>query len=247
MDIIKFNGWELLQREGDGVLTVADLFLAEKLEYSRPVEIRKLIRRMEKAGQLGVVATVATTSGNKGGRGGVQYLLTKHQAIKVTTRAETKVADKITDDVITVFLAAQEGRLTAPATPLLSALEQQVKQLADVVGVLVSIEHARLTREQANAREESTPVDFPTGPARLPSPSKAKANQGELIPLQRPWYLVADICQRWDIDYPDFWREFGRAGGRRKDQARQSNRGWQVREDIARKILVQLDYARGHQ
>jgi hypothetical protein len=138
----------------------------------------------------------------------------------------------------------RRGQLTAPP-PLLSTLEQQVKQLADVVGMLVSIEHARLTREQASAREESTPVDFPAGAARLPPPSKAKALQGELLPVARPWYLVADLCREWGLGYPDFWREFGRAGGRRKDQARESARGWQVREDIARKILVQLDYVRG--
>jgi len=239
MDIVKVNGWDLVV-EGGAAPVVSDLFLATKLEYENPVAIRKLIKRMADAGQLGLVSTKEINATGRG-RKGVQYLLTKHQAIKVITRSETKVADQITDEVIATFLAVEEGRLVAP-TPVPSALEQQVKQLADLVGMLVSMEHARCLREQ---RAESTPVDFPAASPRLPAASKARANQGELIPLHKAWYLVADLCHEWDIDYSDLWREFGRAGGRRKDQARQSNRGWQIREDIARKILVQLEYQRG--
>jgi len=240
MDIVKVNGWTLTQ-EGEGEPLIQDLELATRLGYARPGNIRGLIRRMEEAGQLTGVYFTAKQTSTKGGRPSEEYHLTEAQSLKVIARSKTDAADKILDEVIGVYIQWRRGQLASPA-PAPSGLEQQVKQLADLVGMLVSMEHARCQRE---ARAESTPVDFPATSPRLPAASKAKANQGELIPLHKAWYLVADLCREWDIEYSDLWREFGRAGGRRKDQARQSNRGWQVREEIARKILVQLEYQRG--
>jgi len=240
MDIIKVNGWTLTQ-EGEGEPLIQDLELATRLGYERPETIRKLIARMTEAGQLGGTHSTVEQLPGRGRRPTKVYHLTEAQSLKVIARSKTSAADKILDEVIAVYIQWRRGQLAAPA-PVPSGLEQQVKQLADLVGMLVSMEHARCLREQ---RAESTPVDFPAASPRLPAASKAKANQGELIPLHKAWYLVADLCREWDIDYSDLWREFGRAGGRRKDQARQSSRGWQIREDIARKILVQLEYQRG--
>lgn len=111
----QIDGWTLgFDTQGDEP-RIRDLELGARLGYARPVEIRKVVRRLSALpafGALRVIATVATTSG---GRPGHEFWLTEAQALKVIARSETDLADKILDEVIAVYLAWRRGHLV-PAT-----------------------------------------------------------------------------------------------------------------------------------
>ncbi len=95
---------------------ILDEDLGRRLGFREPRAIRKLIRRLFAEGE--VWDTVSQTS-RAGGRPGRAFLLTEAQALKVTAKSDTKIADAILDDVIRVFIAARRGLLPAP-TPVLS-------------------------------------------------------------------------------------------------------------------------------
>lgn len=126
-EIIKINDWTLTKIDETTEPMIADLELATRLGYKQPVTIKKIIKRMADAGQLGVLATVG--NGETGARAGFSYYLTESQSLKVIARSKTDVADKILDEVIAVYLAYRRGQLTpAPNAEAIAKLIRETVQ-----------------------------------------------------------------------------------------------------------------------
>jgi hypothetical protein len=98
---------------GDGEERVRDIDLAVKLEYAHPRQIRRLIKAMMERGELtGVLCRTAAVQ-QTGQRGGAheettEYWLTEAQALKVSARSGTRIANQILDHVISVFLLVRK-------------------------------------------------------------------------------------------------------------------------------------------
>ncbi len=107
--ILHVNGWNVAEVNGEP--TVKDTDLAERLGYSRPRDIRKLIIRMIDSQSFG--GATPCRSFEKAGNGAdvEVYHLNEKQALKVISKSETVVADKIMDEVIDVFLAVRNGKM----------------------------------------------------------------------------------------------------------------------------------------
>lgn len=107
--------------------TIQDLKLAEALGYSRPTDIRKLIKRhtpsLERIGSLRQRG-VMIEAGKGARRQGIEYHLTKAQAAFITSKAGTARADSHTVYVAEVFAMASDGKLVA-------ANEEAAQELAD--------------------------------------------------------------------------------------------------------------------
>ncbi|MBF0151934.1 MAG: hypothetical protein HQL84_18105 [Magnetococcales bacterium] len=103
----------------DGRPMIQDVELGERLQYTRPRKVKELIERLLDQGKINKnnVCTAVGQTSEQGGRPGATYYLDRHACMKVIFNAETKVADKITDEVIQVFLAYQDGTLKPKAKP----------------------------------------------------------------------------------------------------------------------------------
>lgn len=83
---------------------ILDLELARALEFERPLDIRKLIKRnIKKLKQINVLATVAQTTGEEGGRPTEVYYLDQKQAIFICMKSETARAFDIQIEIIKVY------------------------------------------------------------------------------------------------------------------------------------------------
>ncbi len=101
----------------DGEPRVHDLALAERLEFSQALDIRKLIKRNEaKLLNFGVLATVAKTSNDQGGRPTTEFYLNQKQSIFVCMKSETDKAFDVQVEIVRVFDAYLNGDLGTPAT-----------------------------------------------------------------------------------------------------------------------------------
>ena len=91
---------------------IEDFILATRLGYSEERNIRNLIRRMLERGQLqqNQVCVTATQTSSAGGRPGIRYFLNEKACLKVVTKAATAEADRITDEIIDVFVAVRQMR-----------------------------------------------------------------------------------------------------------------------------------------
>jgi len=98
----------------DGEPRVHDLALAERLEFSQAIDIRKLIRRNEdKLLKFGVLATVAKTSSDQGGRPSSEFYLNQKQSIFICMKSETDKAFDVQAEIVRVFDAYLNGDLSA--------------------------------------------------------------------------------------------------------------------------------------
>lgn len=90
---------------------VQDLRLAEALEFSQPIDIRKLVRR--NANELStygeVFATVAKTTPN-GGRPGEEFWLNEPQSILICMFSRTDKAAQVRAEIVRVFMEWRRGR-----------------------------------------------------------------------------------------------------------------------------------------
>lgn len=118
LTIREVNGWPVGFRDGCNIPLMRDFDLGTKLRLPRPRKIRELIERMEKAGQLSEVYKRPTTGRYElrpgvwhPGQDATEYWLTEAQALKVTARSETDVADEQLDEMIAVYMAARRGEL----------------------------------------------------------------------------------------------------------------------------------------
>lgn len=101
----------------EGEYRVLDTDLAERLGFTQPRDIRKLIARWRsELSRLGVCATMAQTSGVKGGRPAMAYYLNRKQAIFITGKSDTPEATDITIEIIHRFDEYELGRATAVQT-----------------------------------------------------------------------------------------------------------------------------------
>jgi hypothetical protein len=130
--------------ELDGEARVRDLDLAERLGYERPRKLRDLIRRNEvELARYGVVPTIREVRGVSprvgakpaGGRPTECFLLNEPQALLVVMRADTAAAADVRQQVIEVFMAWRQGRLSPQAGPVdplaaqLAALRHELEQM----------------------------------------------------------------------------------------------------------------------
>ncbi len=239
MNEITINNWTLHQERAEQEPLVRDLDIAAKLGYSRPGSIRLLIKRLIDAGQLGEVCNTVLQTSTKGGRPSSAYYLSEAQALKVIARSETAIASKILDEVIAVYLAYRKGLL--PSAPreedtALTLIREQLAANTRALELLASTLKLLLSKE-ATAPQ---PLAFVEAPYSLPSPSKAAPLQRPLLREREPrWYLARELAAQWDLSVEELWRQYRLAGGTRAHY-RQSTHGYQVREDVARKIQVQL-------
>lgn len=130
----------------EGEPRVHDLMLAERLEFDRPRDIRKLIERnlpaLEKHGTT--CATVAHVRGNET----TEYWLNEAQALLICTKSNTAIAEEVTGEVIKVFIAWRHGEL-APASSQVTL---------GSIGELFEEKLAPVHRDIANVRLEITEV-----------------------------------------------------------------------------------------
>lgn len=102
------NGWGIAEIKGEPV--IKDIELAEKLGYERPRAIRQLIKRLSESGFYGRATPCGTLENIRGNEATV-YFLNEKQTLKTISKSETKIADRIMDEVIDVFIAFRKGKL----------------------------------------------------------------------------------------------------------------------------------------
>jgi hypothetical protein len=111
-DAVSVGGYQLHMFDTEPM--IQDLHLADKLGYDRPRKIRDLIKRMLEKGQLRPEQVRPTVGRLPNGTVSTVYHLDEHACIKVITRSDTALADKITDEVLDVFIEAREGKRSKP-------------------------------------------------------------------------------------------------------------------------------------
>jgi len=156
--LVRVGAWELTVwvGRGDEEPRIRDLDLGERLGYANPIDIRKLIRRLEdekKLKDLVVFATVAKTSGGRPGR---EYWLTEAQALKVVAKSETSIADALLDEVIRVYMLARRGLLPQPgimtAEGVAMAIEPIVRRVANEENAPLAVRIGEAIRDLAETR-----------------------------------------------------------------------------------------------
>lgn len=182
MKTIQINEWTLTKQEDKSEPLIQDLELATKLGYASPVTIKKLIKRMVDAGQLGVVSTVG--NGEVGGRAGLNYFLDERQSLKIIARSKTDVADKILDEVIEVYLAYRRGQLPASTE---STRDLALAKLKEAIA-----EKQEWAIRLALELNPNTPRAFARAPLQLPAKPAEPAEEDlddRLRAFLLRWYL----------------------------------------------------------
>lgn len=107
-------GWDIATGDGgDDVPRVRDIDLAERLGYERPRNIRKLIERHLREGNLNdsdVRSTVEQTS-ERGGRPGTVHWLAEEAAYFITQESTAPNAILVRKEMCRVFIAFRRGVL----------------------------------------------------------------------------------------------------------------------------------------
>jgi hypothetical protein len=108
---------------------ILDVMLAERLGFSRPVDIRKLISRnfselraygevyatmAQTSSQLGEVFTQSVKTSAKGGRPSTAFYLNESQALLICMFSRTPKAAQVRKAIIDVFMAYRRGQLAPP-------------------------------------------------------------------------------------------------------------------------------------
>lgn len=220
-------------RGDDGEPRVSAEALALGLGYSRPRDILTTIRRLESEGALlGSVEWATELREQPTGNGGMRTFevetayLTQAQALFVTARSKTANAAKITNLVISVFLAAQRGELARPSLGavdtskyerLLSDVSQrlgQQKEILDRQEKQIDRLLAHQTRQQnaPKAQPKQLPQSAPPAQAAQRSLSLPQGGQ-HAAPSPREHYQSRGIsfprlldrlaCIDWDTR--DLW------------------------------------------
>lgn len=136
----------------DGKPRVQDLKVAERLEFSQPYDIRKLIERNKerliRRGEL--FATVAKNDDPLGrGRPATEYWLTKWQAIKICMWSEAPKADAVQDEIADVFDAYTDGKLVPSGrnqTPVTTDVLGQIFDFAKRTYEVVKGTHGKVVQ-----------------------------------------------------------------------------------------------------
>ena len=124
-EIVDVMGWQLTVFDDDSDPLIRDIDLAVRLGYERPRDIRQLIERLIRAGNLkdirmrGAVQRIDLGQNRFRDDEVEEYWLTQKQALKVIMRSDAAMADAIQDEIIDVYVAYRQGLLR----PALIALQ----------------------------------------------------------------------------------------------------------------------------
>jgi hypothetical protein len=125
-----FTVWEALV---DDEPRIRDLDAGERLGFTRPRNIRKLIRSGRKIAELHKRSTVERYEIRPGiehpGQPTDEFWLTEAQVLKLCARTETPIAEPILDDMIRVYIAVRRGLLGLHALDA-TAVRAIAKQVA---------------------------------------------------------------------------------------------------------------------
>jgi hypothetical protein len=114
---------------------IMDLRLGEFLGFAQPVNIKKLIRKHIVA--LEKIATVSAVETVKRGQKSTSYYLNKKQAIYICIKSETELATEKTLEIVEIYDAYTQGKLTSPAThaskaPKIAPADASYEALSDI-------------------------------------------------------------------------------------------------------------------
>jgi hypothetical protein len=152
---------DLITMADDDEPRVLDVRLAERLEFSRPRDVRQLIERNQ--GELGRYGTLrCDVAKSTGGRPPTEYYLNEAQALLICMRSDAPRAADVRAELIAVFQAWRHGRLI-PAAPITAAvIERAVAPLAAKLDECLTEQHVtrdvvvrieqRLDEQRANSR-----------------------------------------------------------------------------------------------
>jgi hypothetical protein len=120
--IARVLGWPVTSftGKGDHEQRIPAGYLAEKLGYAEPNNIRKLVASLSRQGKMcgHAVLGVQEFRAQGGGRPAREFYLTESQALKVIAKSETKLADAILDEMIEVYRLARRGLLPQQSAQL---------------------------------------------------------------------------------------------------------------------------------
>lgn len=166
---------------GDDEPRVRDVDLAARLGFERPRKIRELIERIWPENRRPHVRPmVGRTSMPRGGEREFtvwEYWLTEAEALKLTARSETPIADAILDEMIRVYRLAIRGLLTparAVSPPVPAPTLDDVRRAAEAA---VNEQFARLAQALSGHAAQATPSSGHPPPAP-PAPMKHAPKPG---------------------------------------------------------------------
>lgn len=138
---LDINGYTMLAINNGGEVThkITDTALATRLGYTQVRDIRKIIKRYIKSGDLQGVETRATVARvDRQGRGAVtiksvEHLLDEEQALFIIAKSDAALANQITREVIRVFVLVKSGHLgQSDIASAMVGLAATVRELAGV-------------------------------------------------------------------------------------------------------------------
>lgn len=188
----------------DGEPRIADDDLARFLGYSRPEDIRRIIRNHSE--QLGITATAAVIH-QGAGRPGLRHFLTERQSLMVLRWADTPKADECYAHIIEVFLAWRAGRRLARSTPpapivpsgpdYLSAISEMHRTMSEGLERTVSTITATLVPLTSILDRLATKLLEPaSAPAPAPAPAPSHATPAPPSSSTWPGYVRLDPADR---------------------------------------------------
>lgn len=195
----------------DGEPRMRDLDIATKIGLAQPRDIRKLIRRYEKSGDLGPVNWRATVARQSTGNGGIREFatqeawLTEEQSLFLVAKSETAAANKLTREVIHVFTLARKGLLAPPASDpslvaRLTALEASQAQTTAMLTALPGTMAATLAEVLRPLVAASSSVGGPCiGRGGAISVSGALKMYGDLM-ASREGLSASQWARRGEVD-----------------------------------------------
>lgn len=158
--MVHVNGWELAvmagEGEGEQELRVRDIDLGERLGFDRPRDVRKLIERYAKTGEITPLsnrATVARFDSAGNSRGSIEvteYWLDEADALFVIAKSDTTKANALTREMIRVYMLARRGLLPGQAgipNELIAALAQIAETQKQQRDEVAAIAHRLATLE----------------------------------------------------------------------------------------------------
>jgi hypothetical protein len=150
-----FAGFALSKAFADGKARIRDVELGERLGYSETRFVRRLIKSLQKSKRLNDVRERATAARLAFGpdRAKAEYWLTRDQALFVIIRSDQPIALAITAEVIAVFEAYLDGKLSGTA-----AANQHAAEVAELRAALAELrgEFRALATKHTHLLESST-------------------------------------------------------------------------------------------
>lgn len=173
----------------NGEHRIQDLQLAERLGFSQPRDIRKLIgRNLEKLNQISICATMAQIH-EGAGRPTKAYYLNEKQSIFICMKADTVNAFEVQLEIIDVYAAYRHGNLVASEP---APAPETVELTKDGYIALLEGQLGRSYRVQPAAPVRPTPVTS----APRPVTPEEEAEVIERYTAGESKYAIAKALQR---------------------------------------------------